>query len=136
MLPKCVICLIRQSIFAHNISTGAHDVPAKQSRYYWTATRTSFKMCSTLNCLNIVCIVSVSDVAAAYLLKIRQATYSFIRHAPKTLHHFVFFINKCQDVRMVCYTRVRSTPKYTFFSFVQCLPHAVQSVAFDLCFNM
>lgn len=74
-------------------------------------------MSSTLNCSNIVCIVTVSDVAAAYLLKIRQATYSYIRRAPPPLHQLVLLRNKCQKVRMVCYTRVRFTPKYSFFLF-------------------
>lgn len=72
-------------------------------------------MSSTLNCLNIVCIVTVSDVAAAYLLNIRQATYSYIRRAPPPLHQFVLLRNKCQKVRVVCYTSQVYT-KVQFFS--------------------
>lgn len=86
-----------------------------------------------LKCLKIVCIVAVvgSDVAAAYLLRIRQARYSFIRRAPP-LHYFVLR-NKCQGWSVTLESSLHQSTVY--LCFVQYLVHTVQSVAFDLCLN-
>lgn len=131
LIPNCLILLIRQSCcFAHTFTQVPPDEPAQQNRYYWTS---FFKMHSTLNCLNMVCIVTVSDVAAAYLLKIRQATYSFFRRAPPTLHHFVLISAKKVSGRSV--TLESSLHQSTAFFSVLYLPHTVQSASFDLCLN-
>lgn len=89
---------------------------------------------SSLKCIQpycYCCASSVSDVAAAYLLEMRQAPYSVIRCAP--LNHFVLLRTKCQEVRMVCYTSIRSTPKYFFFFLFVSSPHSTICTVLSTC---
>lgn len=102
------------------------DATVQQNRYDWTSTwPPPLKMYSPINCMYCYrCASSVSIVAAAYLLKMRQATYSFVRCASPPLHHFVSLRTKCQEFRIVCYALCLLYTKVLFFCL--CLPHTTQ----------